>query len=707
MVGAAAPRGGLPLRDLIIAAVMILILAILFLPLPTWMLDFLIVINIVMAILIVFVALYIVRPLEFASFPSLLLLTALYRLALSVATSRSILLNGEAGHVIETMAEFVMGGNYIVGIIIFIILIIVNFIVITEGAKRIAEVAARFTLDAMPGKQMSIDADLASGLIDGAQAKKRREEIVQEANFFGSMDGANKFVKGDVIASIILIVVNIVGGILIGILMKKIDVMTALSKYAILTVGDGLVGLIPGILISISAGLVSSRAASDQNLAADLKNQVFTNPKSLGIAGAVSFLVAFVPGFPKQFFIPIGLLLGGAAFVHLRRQMMPQLPSSDLGGGGLPLDDVIDDYQPDADEDYKNPDNVMKMMGVPPLTLELGLDLVPLVDPGLGGELMDRVIPMRVNIALDMGFVMPPIVFKDNLNLEPNSYQILVKGNTVASGELLVGYMLAIRQATTDNSQELVGFATQDPAFGKPAVWVAGAEAQRAAQLGYLIQDPTNVLTAHLEHTVRTHANELLYREDLQRLLDLVRQKAAVTVKDLIPEVLALSEVHRVLQSLLREGVSIRDLTTILERLTDFGKMTKDVFLLTELIRQQLSRQICASVAGEERTIDVITLDPGVENTVQSSITSSPTGPQAAVNPQIMQLILARLASVHQEATGRGSNPVLLTNPVIRPHVKNLVERNFPTLAVLSYAEVHASFKVQSVGQVSIAVGVS
>lgn len=707
MVGAVgANRGGFPIRDIVLAVIMVLILAILFLPVPTWMLDALIVLNIVMSFIILFVALYIVKPLEFASFPSLLLLTALYRLALSVATSRSILLRGEAGHVIETMAEFVMGGNYVVGIIIFIILIIVNFIVITEGSKRIAEVAARFTLDAMPGKQMSIDADLASGLIDGAGAKKRREELVQEANFFGSMDGANKFVKGDVIASIILIIVNIIGGILIGILMKHIEVMQAVAKYTVLTVGDGLVGLIPGILISISAGLVSSRSASDQNLASDIKNQVFSNPKSMGVAAVVTFLVAWVPGFPKQFFIPIAIGLGLVAFMGLRRSMMPAGGPDDYGGA--PMDDMMmEDYQPESDEDLKNPENVMKMLGVPPLTLELGLDLVPLVDPGLGGELMDRVVPMRVNIALDLGFVMPGIQFKDNLNLRPNAYQVLVKGNTVASGELLVGYMLAIQQATTDTSQELVGFPTTDPAFGKPAVWVAGAEAQRAAQLGYLIQDPTNVLTAHLEYTVRSFAHEILSREEVQMMLNRLKDKAPVTVKDLVPEILSLSEVQRILQGLIREGVSIRDLATVLERLADYGKMTKDPFLLVEMTRQQLSRQICASLANEEGAIEVITLDPGVENTIQGSITNTPMGPQAAVNPQIMQLVLARLANVHQEATAAGSNPVLLTNPTIRPHVKNLIERNFPLLSVISYAEINSKFKVQSVGQVSIAVGVS
>ncbi|MEB3238068.1 MAG: flagellar biosynthesis protein FlhA [Candidatus Sericytochromatia bacterium] len=696
-------RKGL-IPDLILAGIVILVLAILVIPLPLWMLDLLLIINLVAALVIVFVSLYLVRPLEFASFPSLLLIMALYRLALSVATSRSILSHAEAGKVIETFANFVVGGNFIVGFILFAILIIVNFIVITEGAKRVAEVAARFTLDAMPGKQMSIDADLAAGLIDAEGAKKRRTDLEREANFFGAMDGANKFVRGDAIAAIILIFVNIIGGILIGILQKDMEVEQALKVYSLLTIGDGLVGLIPGLLISISAGFVTTRAASDFNLATDLKNQLFTSPKVLGIVGFVIIMMGFIPGFPTVLMLLLGLGILFAAFVAYRGGLLGAAPPS-LAGDAPPMGDEFDDYQPESDEDLKNPENVMKMLGVPPLTLELGLDLVPLVDPGLGGELMDRVVPMRVAIALDLGFVMPGIQFKDNLNLRPNAYQILVKGNTVATGELLVGYMLAIQLNTTDLSQELVGFPTSDPAGNRPAVWVAGAEAQRAAQLGYLIQDPTNVLTAHLEEVVRAHAHEILSREEVKMMLNRLQERAPITVKELVPEVLALGEVQRVLQSLLRERVSIRDLATIAEKLADFGKMTKDVFTLTELVRQQLSRNICASVADDEGRIDVITLDPAVEGAIQQAIQPGPQGPTLALNPQIAQLMLARLAGVVNEALAKGQNPAVLVSPIVRPHVKNLVDRNFPNLSVLSYSEINAKFKVQAIGAVSIAVG--
>lgn len=688
-------------NDAALTVIVVSIIAILIVPLPPPMLDALIIINLMIAVIILMVSLYLTKPLEFASYPSLLLIVTVFRLAINVATSRSILLTAEAGKVVETFAHFVIGGNYVVGIIIFIILIIIQFLVVTEGAKRVAEVAARFTLDAMPGKQMSIDADLAAGLIDAEAARTRRRDLEREANFFGTMDGANKFVKGDVIAGIILIVVNIIAGFLIGMLMLGMEPGQAIARYTLLSIGDGISTIVPSLLISMSAGFVTTRAASDFNLASDLRAQLFSSPRALGAAAIVMSMIGLVPGMPIPLFLGIGGALGFMAFTSLRKQMAP----ADTGMADFGMPEGEEEYVPETDEDLKNPENVMKMLGVPPLTLELGLDLVPLVDPGLGGELMDRVVPMRVAIALDLGFVMPGIQFKDNLNLRPNTYQILVKGSVVSSGELLVGYMLAIQQAATDTGQELVGFPTQDPAFGKPAVWVAGAEAQRAAQLGYLIQDPTNVLTAHLEEIVRAFSHEILSREEVQMMLNRLKEKAPVTVKELIPDILGLGEVQRVLQNLIRERVSIRDLATILEKLADFGKMTKDPFLLTEMIRQNMARMICSSVADEEKNIPVITLDAGVEQAVQQAITSGPQGSYLALNPQINQLILARLAQEHQQAVSKGINPVLLSNPVIRPYVKGMIERNFPQMVVISYNEIAKEFRVSAVGTVSIAVG--
>lgn len=699
--GGAAANSSNIVYDLALAAIVVCVLAILIFPIPTWLLDILIIINLAMALITTVVSLYIIRPLDFASFPSLLLILTLLRLSINVATAKCILLYAEAGYVIHTFAELVIGGNYLVGILIFLILILMQFIVITEGAKRVAEVAARFTLDAMPAKQMAIDGELAQGMCTLEEAKKRRKDVEREANFFGSMDGANKFVKGDAIMGIIIMVVNIIGGFLVGVFMKEMELPEAIEKYTLLTVGDGLVTMIPSLLISLAAGFVATRATSDFNLAMDLKTQLFQSPKVMGIASAILVLFGIVlpPHWP---FWLIAVIVAVAAFMTYRSTLMA--PAGGPGDFSDPGAADWDGGEPDPDEDLKNPETVMKMIGVPPLTLELGLDLVPLVDPALGGELMDRVVPMRVNIAMEMGFIMPGIQFKDNLNLRPNTYQILVKQNVVAQGELLVGYMLAIQQHITDTSEELVGFPTTEPAFGKPAVWVAGAEAQRASQLGYLVQDPTNVLIAHLDEVVRAHAFEILSREEVQIMLNKVREKAPTTVKELVPDKMELGEVQRVLQNLLRERVSIRDLATILEKLSDFSKMVKDPFILTELVRATMARQICFSVADENAVIYAITLDGRAEQSIKDAIVQGPTGQQLALNQQIRGMIVERANNAYAEAAAAGYMAVMLCDPVVRPHLKPLMDRNIPTLVVLSYSEIHPKFRVQAVGNVSMSV---
>jgi flagellar biosynthesis protein FlhA len=700
-VGGAAPAAASNIvYDLVLAAVVVCVLAILIFPIPVWLLDILIIINLAMALVTMVVSLYIIRPLDFASFPSLLLLLTLFRLSINVATAKCILLYGEAGGVIHAFAEFVMNGNYLVGILIFLILILMQFIVVTEGAKRVAEVAARFTLDAMPAKQMAIDGELAQGMCTLEDAKKRRKDVEREANFFGSMDGANKFVKGDAIMGIVIMVVNIIGGFLVGMIWNGMEAPDAAAKYTILTVGDGLVTMVPSLLISLSAGFVATRATSDFNLAMDLKSQLFTSPKVMGIASAILLLFGVVlpPHWP---FFLISVIVGITAFMTYRASLIAPTSGGDMGDMG---DASWDNGEPDPEEDLKNPETVMKMIGVPPLTLELGLDLVPLVDPALGGELMDRVVPMRVNIAMDMGFIMPGIQFKDNLNLRPNTYSILVKQNQVATGELLVGYMLAIQQNITDTSEELVGFPTTEPAFGKPAVWVAGAEAQRASQLGYLVQDPTNVLIAHLDEVVRSHASEILSREEVQIMLNKVREKAPTTVKELVPDKMELGEVQRVLQNLLKERVSIRDMATILEKLSDFSKMVKDPFILTELVRATMSRQICASLADENGIVYAITLDPTVDSAIKNGIVPGPTGQQLALNQQIRGMIVERVSTAYQNASAQGYVPAVLCDPAVRPFIMPMMERNLPTLKVISYSEVHPKFRVQSVGNVSMSV---
>jgi flagellar biosynthesis protein FlhA len=680
--------------DIALASLAIMVVAILMIPLPTALIDLFLVVNLSASILILLTALNLIDPLEFAVFPQLLLVTTLFRLSLNVATSRSILLNADAGHVVDTFAQFVIGGNYVVGIVIFLILMIIQFIVITEGAKRVAEVAARFTLDAMPGKQMSIDADFNAGLIDADDAKRRRKDLEKAANFFGTMDGANKFVRGDAIAGMIITLVNILGGFAIGVLMKGMELPEAAARYTTLSIGDGLVAIIPGFLISISSGFVTTRAISESNLAFDLKHQLFANYKSLIMGSVFIFGFGFIPGMPTYFFGAISVTLAIVAFVVYRKSVKKaQMVVEEEEDSAIP------------DQEVKKPENVLQVMEVHPLALEMGLDLIPLVDPSQGGDLLDRVVPMRVQIAMELGFVMPGIQFKDNLNLRPNEYSIKVKGIEVARGEILMGYMLAIQQPDTDVSQELVGFPTKDPAFGTPAVWVAGYEAQRAAQLGYMVTDPTNVLITHVAEIVKTFAHEILSRQEVQVMINKVKEKHPVVVKELIPDLLSLGGVQKVLQNLIRERVSIRDLATILEKLTDFSKINQDPDTLSELARQSLSRQICNNLANEQNIIPVITLDPKVEQAVQESIQQTAQGAVLALNPQVSQQILAKLANEVQAATNAGHNPVVLCNPQIRPHVKKLTDRNFPMLTVLSYNEIAPKIKIQSIGTVSISFG--
>jgi flagellar biosynthesis protein FlhA len=582
----------------------------------------------------------------------------------------------------------------VVGIVIFLILMLIQFIVITEGAKRVAEVAARFTLDAMPGKQMSIDADFNAGLIDAEQAKARRRDLEKASNFFGTMDGANKFVRGDAIAGIIITFVNILGGFAIGVLQKGMELSEAASRYLTLSIGDGLVTIIPAFLISISAGFVTTRAISESNLALDLKNQLTTSYKSLAMASVFLFAFGFVPGMPKVFFFSFAVALLVIAFVVYRKSVKKsQMVVEEEEDAAIP------------EQEIKKPENVLQVMEVHPLALEMGLDLIPLVDPSQGGDLLDRVVPMRVQIAMELGFVMPGIQFKDNLNLRPNEYSIKVKGIEVARGEILMGYMLAIQQPDTDISQELVGFPTKDPAFGTPAVWVAGYEAQRAAQLGYMVTDPTNVLITHVAEIVKSYAHEILSRQEVQVMVNKVKEKHPVVVKELIPELLSLGGVQKVLQNLIRERVSIRDLATILERLTDFSKINQDPDTLSELTRQALNRQICSNLANDQNIIPVITLDPKVEQAIQESIQQTAQGAVLALNPQVSQQVLAKLANEVQSATNAGHNPVVLCNPTIRPHVKKLTERNFPALTVLSYNEIAPKIKIQSIGAVAISFG--
>ncbi|HEX16472.1 MAG TPA: flagellar biosynthesis protein FlhA, partial [Deltaproteobacteria bacterium] len=646
-------------------------------------LDFLITLNITLSIVVLLVAMYALRPLEFSVFPSLLLLLTLYRLSLNVASTRLILLRGEegieaAGKVIKTFGSFVVGGNYVVGLIIFFILIIINFVVITKGAGRIAEVAARFTLDAMPGKQMSIDADLNAGLITEEEARRRRQEIAAEADFYGAMDGASKFVRGDAIAGMIIVFVNIIGGLVIGVLQKKMSLGEAARTYTILTVGDGLVSQIPALIVSTAAGIIISRASAESNLGRDLSKQMLLHPKATAVAAAVLFALAFVPGFPKTFFFMLSLLSGAIAYVTTQAQEPPT---------------------EEAPAEEGPSEAVEPLLYVDLLELEIGYELIPLVDKEQGGELLDRIRAMRSQFAQELGIIVPPIHIRDNLRLKPSAYSILLKGMEVAKGELMMGYYLAMNPAGV--TDEIEGIPTKEPAFGLPAVWIRPSEREKALSLGYTVVDPATVLITHLMEVIRGHAHELLSRQEVQRLLDALGQRYPRVVEELVPNLLPLGTVQKVLQNLLRERIPIKDLLTILETLADYAPYTKDPNILTEYVRQALSRTI-THLYQSDGVIPVITLDRRVEEAIAQAVQRTEQGEFFVLDPRFTEKLLDKLRDVVERVSLMGHQPVVMASPSIRRHFRKLIEHLLPMLPVISPNEILPEVKIKTVGVVSL-----
>ncbi len=669
--------------DLTLALGAVGILAIMILPIPPAGLDFLITLNITLSIVVLLVAMYALRPLEFSVFPSLLLLLTLYRLSLNVASTRLILLRGEegieaAGKVIKTFGSFVVGGNYVVGLIIFFILIIINFVVITKGAGRIAEVAARFTLDAMPGKQMSIDADLNAGLITEEEARRRRQEIAAEADFYGAMDGASKFVRGDAIAGMIIVFVNIIGGLVIGVLQKKMSLGEAARTYTILTVGDGLVSQIPALIVSTAAGIIISRASAESNLGRDLSKQMLLHPKATAVAAAVLFALAFVPGFPKIFFFMLSLLSGAIAYVTTQAQEPPT---------------------EEAPAEEGPSEAVEPLLYVDLLELEIGYELIPLVDKEQGGELLDRIRAMRSQFAQELGIIVPPIHIRDNLRLKPSAYSILLKGMEVAKGELMMGYYLAMNPAGV--TDEIEGIPTKEPAFGLPAVWIRPSEREKALSLGYTVVDPATVLITHLMEVIRGHAHELLSRQEVQRLLDALGQRYPRVVEELVPNLLPLGTVQKVLQNLLRERIPIKDLLTILETLADYAPYTKDPNILTEYVRQALSRTI-THLYQSDGVIPVITLDRRVEETIAQAVQRTEQGEFFVLDPRFTEKLLEKLRDVVERVSLMGHQPVVMASPSIRRHFRKLIEHLLPMLPVISPNEILPEVKIKTVGVVSL-----
>ncbi len=689
--------------DIGIAIVVVGIVTMLIIPLPPALLDIFLAFNLATAVITVLISIYIEEPLQFAVFPTALLVATLFRLALDVSATRMILLHGNemdptgkipigSGHLIPMFGQVAVGGNLIVGFIMFIILIIIQIMVITNGAERIAQVAARFTLDAMPGKQMAIDADLHSGIIDADTAKKKRKDIEREADFYGAMDGAGKFVKGDAMAAIVIMLVNVVGGILIGVLMHGMTAADSLNTYAILSIGNGLITTLPAFLMSTAMGMVVSRAASESNLGSDIVQQVTAQPGALKLGAAfmgllgVMGLVAGMPFSMNLTFLGIaGGLYALGTILDKKNVEVTQVAAQ------------AQDQQKKAET--KKPESVVQLMQVDPISLEVGRGLLSLVDPNQGAKLLDRVTSIRRHIALELGIVVPGVRFRDNLQLKPNAYVIKIKEIEVAQGEVQVNQFLAI--GPEEKLKNLRGTKTVDPTYGMPGVWISPEQRGDAERLGCMIFDPVSVVATQLTEVVRTHANELLGRQEVQALVDTVKKTHPAVVKEVIPDALSLGEVQKVLQNLVRERVSIRDLVSILETMADHVHMTKDPEMLTEFCRVSLSRVICKEYSNNEGTINVITLDPQIEHLVQSAIQRTDMGSFLTLDPNVGQEILQAISQQVNSLQERGLQPILLVAPQIRPALRKLTERSFPSLVILSWNEIAPKVNVNSVGMVS------
>ncbi|WP_020615269.1 flagellar biosynthesis protein FlhA [Paenibacillus daejeonensis] len=675
------------IKDLAILIGIIGIVLMMVIPVNVHLLDVLLIINISAALMILLIAMNTQSALEFSIFPAILLITTLFRLALTVSTTRNILAEANGGRVVETFGNFVAGGQVAVGFIVFLILVVVQFIVITKGSERVAEVAARFTLDAMPGKQMSIDADLNAGLINETQARERRQKIEREADFYGAMDGASKFVKGDAIASIIIMFINLLGGFVIGMMIHGMAFGESLEKYSIMTIGDGLVSQIPALLISTAAGLIVTRAASEGNLAYDLSAQVMRYPKLLYIvAGTITMLGIMTPIGPLAT-LPLAAILAFAGW-----KMSGNLDKRQME------EELMEEEQ--QIEEVRSPESVISLLQVDPIEFEFGYGLIPLADTQQGGDLLDRIIMIRRQCALELGVVVPVIRIRDNIQLRPNEYVIKVKGNTVAKGELLLGHYLAMSPGFDDDS--IIGIETKEPAFGLPALWIDEVTKERAELSGYTVVDPPSVVATHLTEIIKKHAHELLGRQETKALVDNLRESYPALVEELIPSVLSIGDIQKVLVKLLKEKISIRDLVTIFESLADHGNYTKDPDILTEYARQALSRQITNQYSSVGDALRVITVGPSLEKKIAESVQQSEQGSYLALDPVSSQQIYSKLNEQVTRQIQSGQQPIVLASPTIRMYLRQIIERTMQDIPVLSYSELEPSVEVQSVGVVNL-----
>ena len=655
-------------------------------PIPNYLLDVMLAINISIALVILFNSLFVKEVLEMSFFPTLLLFTTIFRISLNVSSTRLILSTGDPGNVVETFGQFVGGGDLIIGAIVFVVLILIQFIVINKGSERVAEVSARFTLDAMPGKQMAIDANLNTGAITEKEARERRNKIQEEAGFFGSMDGATKYVKGDAISGLIITVINLLGGTVMGVTRQGLTAVDALQQYGILTIGDGLCSQIPSLLISLATGILVTKASKDADFGTVLVRQLFGIPKVLYLVGSALIFLGVVT--PLKWYLFVGL---GLVFIISGKQMQKSIRMEEI-------EDEVNEDEVDAEE-IRKPENVVSLLQVDPIELEFGYGIIPLADVNQGGDLLDRVVMIRRQIALELGTVVPIIRLRDNIQLNPNQYIIKIKGIQVTEGEILFDHYMAMNPGYVE--EEITGIPTFEPSFHLPAIWITEGQREKAESLGYTVVDPPSIIATHLTEVIRSHIAEFLTRQDVQNLVDNLKENNPALVDELVPKLLGLGEIQKVLQNLLAEGISIRDLLTIFETLADHAATTRDTDVLTEYVRQSLKRAISSKYFPANETTSVITLDPKVEQDIMGSVKQTEQGAYLTLDPERTKAIMASVETEVAKLESLGKNPIVVTSPIVRMYFKKLTEDYFKDLIVVSYNEVESNVELQSVGMVT------
>lgn len=674
-------------EDMVLGAFILVPILCLIIPVPLFLLDLLFALNIALSMIILFNALFSKEPLDMSAFPTLLLLTTLFRLSLNVSSTRNILLKADAGNVVDTFGNFVGGGNLVVGAIVFFVLVIMQLLVINKGSERVSEVTARFTLDAMPGKQMAIDADLNTGAITDEEAKERREKIQQESAFFGSMDGATKYVKGDATAGLVITVLNFVGGIAIGVLMNGMDINAAVQRYSILTIGDGLVSQIPSLMISLSTGILVTKGSKEADVGNILRRQLFSTPKVLNIVGIALIGLGL--------FTPLNMLVFcayGIMFLLTARMIANQLEMTET-------DEAVSEEEESAEE-IRRPENVSSLLQVDAIELEFGYGIIPLADVNQGGDLLDRVVMIRRQIALELGCVVPMIRLRDNIQLNPNQYLIKIKGVPVSEGEILFDHYMAMNPGYVE--EEISGIPTFEPSYHLPAIWITESQRERAESLGYTVVDPPSIIATHLMEIIRSHLDELLTRQDVHNLIENVKEANETLVSELVPKLLNIGEIQKVLQNLLAEGISIRDLVTIFETLADYAPTTHDTDVLTEYVRQSLKRAISNQYFNNNETTSVVTLDPNVEQVIMDSVKQTEQGAYLALDPDYTNRLMTSLREETDKLEELGRTPIIITSPIVRMYLKKLTQEQFRNLHVLSYNEIDSDVELQSVGMVTV-----